>query len=152
MMRLVKFGLGIAGAFLASGSARAADAHQADGGHPVIELRQYKLVPGTREAFISLFDSTFVESQESVGMRLIGQFRDEERTNRFTWIREFPSMADRQKALESFYSGPVWQAHRGTANPMLDDNDNVLLLRSARPNSGFGPSAARATIGVPAAA
>ena len=42
----------------------------------VIELRQYMLHPGQRDALIELFDREFVETQEAVGMRVIGQFRD----------------------------------------------------------------------------
>jgi quinol monooxygenase YgiN len=103
----------------------------------VIELRQYKIVPGRRDAFIALFDRAFVESQEAEGMRLIGQFRDLDDPDRFVWLRGFADMAARRRALEDFYSGPVWQAHRGEANPMLEDNDNVLMLRPAWPGAGF---------------
>ncbi|WP_129791444.1 NIPSNAP family protein [Sphingosinicella sp. CPCC 101087] len=103
----------------------------------VVELRQYKIVPGRRDAFIALFDRAFVESQEAEGMRLIGQFRDLDDPDRFVWLRGFADMAARRRALEHFYSGPVWQAHRGEANPMLEDNDNVLLLRPAWPGAGF---------------
>jgi quinol monooxygenase YgiN len=108
--------------------------------HPVIELRQYKIVPGKRDTMIALFEREFVESQEELGMRLVGQFRDRDDPNRFTWIRAFPSMQARGKALNDFYFGPVWRAHRGEANPLLDDNDDVLLLRPAWPGSGFGPA------------
>jgi hypothetical protein len=44
---------------------------------PVIELRQYTLKPGQRDTLIDLFDRHFVESQEAVGMTIIGQFREE---------------------------------------------------------------------------
>jgi len=108
--------------------------------HPVLELRQYKIVPGKRDAMIDLFEREFVESQEELGMRLVGQFRDRDDPSRFTWIRAFPSMEARGKALNDFYFGPVWKAHRGEANPLLDDNDDVLLLRPAWPGSGFGPA------------
>ena len=107
--------------------------------HPVIELRQYKIVPGKRDTMIALFEREFVESQEELGMRLVGQFRDRDDASRFTWIRAFSSMEARGKALNDFYFGPVWQAHRGEANPLLDDNDDVLLLRPAWPGSGFAP-------------
>jgi quinol monooxygenase YgiN len=109
--------------------------------HPVIELRQYKVVHDQRDRFIDLFDREFVETQEADGMELIGQFRDRSDPDRFTWIRAFPNMDARQRALTAFYSGPTWLAHRGTANPMLFDNDNVLLLRPAWPGSGFHPAA-----------
>ena len=105
--------------------------------HPVLELRQYKIVHGRRDDLIALFDREFVESQEACGMRLIGQFRDLDDPDRFTWLREFPDMAKREQALGAFYGGPVWQAHRGEANPLLEDNDNVLLLRPAWDGSGF---------------
>jgi hypothetical protein len=105
---------------------------------PVIELRQYKIVHGRRNAFVSLFEREFVDSQEALGMRLVGQFRDLDDPDRYTWIREFPTMAGRGAKLTEFYSGPVWQANRNEANPMLDDNDNVLLLKPATAGSGFG--------------
>jgi hypothetical protein len=106
---------------------------------PVVELRQYKIVKGHRDEMIALFEREFVDSQEALGMRLIGQFRDLDDPDRFTWIREFESMATRATALNAFYFGPVWRAHRGEANPLLDDNDNVLLLHSAATDLGFGP-------------
>ena len=42
----------------------------------VVELRRYRLHPGARDTLIELFDREFVESQEAVGMHLLGQFRD----------------------------------------------------------------------------
>ncbi|MGY4397298.1 hypothetical protein ACVWZA_002492 [Sphingomonas sp. UYAg733] len=105
---------------------------------PVIELRQYKIVKGRRDELIALFEREFVDSQEALGMRLIGQFRDLDDPDRFTWIRAFDNMAARATALNAFYFGPAWQAHRGEANPLLDDNDNVLLLHPATTDLGFG--------------
>jgi len=97
----------------------------------VIELRQYKIFAGKRDQMIQVFDGKLIEGQEDVGMRVLGQFRDLDDANRFTWMREFPDMAARERALTAFYTGPVWKAHRSEANPLLEDNDNVLLLRPA---------------------
>ena len=121
------------------GLATAGQGAEMDETHPVLELRQYKIVRGQRDRMVALFEREFVESQEVLGMHLVGQFRDLDDPNRFTWIRSFPSMADRGRALNAFYFGPVWQAHRQEANPMLDDNDNVLLLRPATLGSAFPP-------------
>ena len=46
-------------------------------------------------------------------------------------------MTARAKALNDFYSGPVWKAHREAANATMIDSDNVLLLCPAFPTSGF---------------
>ncbi|MEO6410605.1 MAG: NIPSNAP family protein [Burkholderiaceae bacterium] len=104
---------------------------------PVVELRQYTLYPGKRDALIALFEDKFIESQEDVGIHVVGQFRDINDANRFVWVRGFESMEARLEALTGFYYGPVWQAHREQANPMLYDNDNVLLLHPATAGRGF---------------
>jgi len=104
---------------------------------PVVELRQYTLHPGKRDVLIDLFDREFVETQEEVGIKIIGQFRDLDHQDRFVWLRGFPDMTSRAKALNDFYSGPVWKAHREAANATMIDSDNVLLLCPAFPTSGF---------------
>jgi quinol monooxygenase YgiN len=103
----------------------------------IVELRQYTLHPGKRDVLINLFDREFVESQEALGMKVIGQFRDLDNPNRFVWLRGFRDMPSRAKALQDFYGGPVWKAHRKAANATMIDSDNVLLLYPATPTSGF---------------
>jgi hypothetical protein len=104
---------------------------------PVVELRQYSLHPGQRDVLIDLFDRELVESQESAGMHVIGQFRDLDRPDRFVWFRGFANMERRRDALEAFYGGPVWRAHSAAANATMIDSDDVLLLRPVVPSSGF---------------
>jgi hypothetical protein len=107
----------------------------------VLELRQYTLHPGQRDVLIELFEREFVESQEAVGIDLIGTFRDLDRPDRFVWIRGFPDMPSRAASLQAFYGGPVWAAHREAANTTMIDSDNVLLLRPAEPGDGFAKQA-----------
>jgi quinol monooxygenase YgiN len=104
---------------------------------PIVELRQYTLHPGKRDVLIDLFDREFVESQEALGMKIIGQFRDLDNPNRFVWLRGFRDMPSRAQALKDFYGGPVWKAHREAANATMIDSGNVLLLHPAKPTSGF---------------
>jgi hypothetical protein len=109
----------------------------------VIELRRYRLHPGTRETLIDLFDREFVETQEAVGMRVMGQFRDLDDPDSFVWLRGFSDMLSRAEALQAFYEGPVWAAHRDSANATMIDSDNVLLLRPALGRTPPAPTAAR---------
>jgi hypothetical protein len=104
---------------------------------PVLELRQYTLKPGQRDALIALFDQYFVESQETVRMTIVGQFRDRRRADRFVWIRGFSDMQTRHAALEQFYSGPVWAEHRAAANATMLDVSDVRLLKPSRPDTAF---------------
>ena len=100
---------------------------------PLVELRQYLLHPGRRDELIRLFDAEFVETQEAVGITVIGQFRDLDRPDHFVWIRAFPDPLSRTAALTAFYDGPVWAAHRDAANVTMIDSDDVLLLRPHSP-------------------
>jgi NIPSNAP len=77
----------------------------------VVELRRYTLKPGTRETLVELFDREFVESQEALGMQILGTFRDLGDPDQFVWIRGFEDLAGRAPAQQAFYSGPVWKEH-----------------------------------------
>lgn len=94
----------------------------------IVELRQYTLVPGQREVLIELFEAEFIESQEALGMRILGTFRDLEREDRFVWLRGFTDMRTRLAGLSDFYGGPVWAEHGPLANTTMLEFDDVLLL------------------------
>ncbi len=101
----------------------------------VLELRQYTLKRGQRDALVWLFENFLIEPQEAAGMQVIGQFQDLDDPDRFVWLRGFPDMPRRAEALQAFYGGPVWATHREAANGTMIDSDDVLLLRPA--GAGF---------------
>jgi hypothetical protein len=121
---------------------------------PIIELRQYTLRPGMRDRLIELFDREFVETQEAVGIKVLGQFRDTDRPDRFVWLRGFLDMEQRRRALTAFYvDGEAWKTHRDAARATMVDTTDALLLRPARPGSGFpadgGSRPPRAAVALP---
>lgn len=103
----------------------------------VFELRRYTLKPGQRETLIALFDAEFVETQEAVGMSVVGQFRDPAQPEHFVWFRGFADQAARTAALPRFYGGPVWAAHGSAANATMIDSDDVLMLKPAGAGRAF---------------
>lgn len=116
----------------------------------VIELRQYTLRPRRRDELIELFDREFVETQEDAGMTVLGQFRDLDDPDRFVWLRGFPDMTARHRALAAFYGGPTWSEHGPHANDTMLDSDDVLLLRPVPAGSGFaGLPSSRPPVGAP---
>jgi quinol monooxygenase YgiN len=110
----------------------------------IYELRQYTLHPGRRDELIELFEREFVESQEELGARVIGTFRDLGDPDRFVWVRGFADMATRLTALTGFYAGPVWREHREDANATMIDSNDVLLLEPFGPGFPDAPRAAGA--------
>lgn len=115
--------------------------------YPVVELRQYTLHPHQRDVLVNLFDREFVETQEEVGMAVLGQFRDLDNPDRFVWLRGFEDMPRRAEALGRFYGGPAWKTHCDQANATMIDSDNVLLLRPVTARSGFPTAAVRPPVG-----
>jgi quinol monooxygenase YgiN len=115
--------------------------------YPVVELRQYTLHPHQRDVLINLFDRELVETQEEVGMAVLGQFRDLDNPDRFVWLRGFEDMPRRAEALGRFYGGPAWKTYRDQANATMIDSDNVLLLRPVTARSGFPIAAVRPSVG-----
>jgi NIPSNAP len=95
----------------------------------VVELRRYTLHPGMRDTLIELFERKFVETQEAVGIDVLGTFTDVDAPDSFVWLRGFADMRTRGAALQAFYGGPVWAEHGNAANATMIDSDDVLLLR-----------------------
>ncbi|MES2938768.1 MAG: NIPSNAP family protein [Pseudomonadota bacterium] len=119
---------------------------------PIVDLRQYTLYPGTRDRFVELFDTQFVETQEEVGIRLIGQFRDLGDPNRFVWLRGYADMPVRQRALHAFYvDGQPWKDHAPAARSMMIDSSDVLMLKPLDADGAFRlePPARRPALAAP---
>jgi NIPSNAP len=95
----------------------------------VLELRNYVLKPGRREAFTRLFEEDLIQPQEALHGYPLGQYRVKGNEDNFCWFRGFTSMKSRSSFLPSFYFGPVWKQYRTAANAMIVNNDNVYLLR-----------------------
>jgi hypothetical protein len=70
-------------------------------------------------------------------MKVIGQFRDLDRPDRFVWLRGFDDMESRRASLGAFYGGPVWAEYKDAANATMISSDDVLLLSPAWQGSAF---------------
>jgi hypothetical protein len=97
--------------------------------HGIYELRRYRLRRDAREAMIEIFERDFIETQETLGIELPGQFRDLDDPDTFVWLRSFEDMTSRATALSSFYTGPAWKQSGSAANATMINSDNVLLLK-----------------------
>jgi NIPSNAP protein len=103
----------------------------------VVDLRQYTVHPGRRDALVDVFDEAFVEAQEEHGMHIVGQFRDLDDPDRFVWLRGFRDLPARAEALNGFYYGPIWKARGAEANVTMKDSDNALLLQPIALGDGY---------------
>jgi hypothetical protein len=109
--------------------------------HPccrVLELRQYTLHPGSRDTLAGLFEHHFLDELAATGMHVPGLFADLDDPDRLVWLRGFPDMAARHRALSDFYlTGRVWREHAAAANATMVDSDDVLLLAPLHLGAGY---------------
>ncbi|HEY5801120.1 MAG TPA: NIPSNAP family protein, partial [Burkholderiaceae bacterium] len=107
--------------------------HTSPPGCQVIELRRYRTKPGARAAFARCFETWFPDVFQQLGAAVYGHFAERARPDGFTWLRGFTDMDARLAVNQAFYFGPVWREHKPALNALLDDNDDVLLLRPLHP-------------------
>jgi hypothetical protein len=102
-----------------------------------IEFRRYTIKPGARPHFAQYFDTYFPDAFEQQGAIVAGSFLERTNPNGFTWIRGFHTIDARAVLNAAFYYGPLWKEHRKTVNALMDDSDNVMLLRPLTPDRGI---------------
>ncbi len=113
----------------------------------LVELRIYPIHDGKQSRFLEFFEEHYLESQEVVGMRIWGQFRDLESENQVVWLRGYRNMGERLAGLRQFYTSPVWGETGQEAVSMLSARaTHVHFLEPISKEEGFAPSHHRALL------
>jgi hypothetical protein len=99
----------------------------------VIEFRRYVIKDGKRPPFIEYFDTYFPEAFQQLGTIVAGSLSERQNPSGFVWIRGFHTIDDRAVLNGIFYYGSVWDEHRRTMTDLIDNADNVMLLRPLSP-------------------
>lgn len=99
----------------------------------IIEFRRYVIKDGKRPGFIQYFDTYFPEAFQQLGTIVAGSLSERQNASGFVWIRGYHTIDDRARLNGIFYYGSVWDEHRKTMNGLIDNADNVMLLRPLSP-------------------
>jgi hypothetical protein len=95
----------------------------------IIDIRDYRLVPGTRDRLIERCETLLFDEQERLGAKFLGGFRDADDPDRFVFLRAMPDLDTRKRVLTAFYGGgEMWRANRDEVNTWIADSDDVLLV------------------------
>jgi hypothetical protein len=95
---------------------------------PVLELRRYRLRPGTRARFAAFFRDRTLAEQVRLGMNVHSPFDvlDDETT--LVWFRGFPSLPERDRRKASFYQSRYWlEELQDEAFSMIEDYSVILM-------------------------
>lgn len=110
----------------------------------LVEIRTYKLKPGTAERFVSAFHDALPLVRAS-GMDVVAFGRSNHEHESFYLVRAYENLDQLKVQQDAFYSSDVWrQGPRAPLVSCLEDYLNTLLwlsdqsVEDLRSNNGFG--------------
>jgi hypothetical protein len=75
----------------------------------IIEIRTYRLLPGTRDEYDGLFREAALPLLRRFGIDVVGAGPSLDDPNGYLLIRSFADLAARELLEERFYSSPEWR-------------------------------------------
>jgi NIPSNAP protein len=94
----------------------------------IMEMRTYKLKPGTRAEFLQIFRAKSMPAHAAIGMKILGPFLSIEDPDIFFFMRGFPDLPSREPMKAQFYEGELWKSElESVLMPMLEKYEVVLV-------------------------
>ena len=95
----------------------------------LFELRQYRMRPGMRDAWVRMMEEEIIPFQTSKGIVIVGSFVGEEEDDLYIWIRRFDSEAERERLYEAVYESDHWKNEIGPRVPDHIDRERTVVTR-----------------------
>lgn len=100
------------------------------------ELRQYRTLPGQRDAWVKFMEEIIIPFQVSKGMVVVGSFVGQQEDDLYIWIRRFESEEERVALYKAVYETDYWQNEIAPkVSAMLDRPRMVITRIEATPKS-----------------
>ena len=100
------------------------------------ELRQYRMRPGKREAWVKYMEEEIIPFQVSKGMVIVGSFVGEEDQDLYVWIRRFENEQERERLYAAVYQSDTWKNEMAARVGELIDREQIKVTRlEATPRS-----------------
>src|SRR5918998_6069459 len=75
----------------------------------LVELRQFRTLPGQRDNWVRFFHEVIAPFQTSKGIRILGTWVAEEEDDLFVWLREFDNEEARVRLYADVYESDYWK-------------------------------------------
>jgi hypothetical protein len=105
---------------------------------PFYELRQYKVLPGKMDEWLTFMQKEIIPFQVAQGMVITASFRGEEDDSVYVWMRRFENEQERERLYEAVYQSERWTNEIG---PRIRE----MLDRSAMQVTRLTPTSLSAT-------
>jgi hypothetical protein len=93
----------------------------------LFELREYRIRPGKRDAWVRHMEEQIIPFQTSKGMVIVGSWVGKEEDDLFVWIRRFDNEAERQRLYTDVYESDEWKTRIGPPIGDLIDREKIVV-------------------------
>jgi hypothetical protein len=93
------------------------------------ELRQYRVKPGKREAWVRMMEEEIIPFQIAQGMVVIGSFVGEQEEDLYVWIRRFEDEAQREALYQRVYESDHWKNEISPRVGDMLDRERTVVTR-----------------------
>ena len=93
------------------------------------ELRQYKILPGKMDEWITLMEREIIPFKVAQGMVVTASFRGAEDESIYVWMRRFESEEEKERLYAAVYQSDRWKNDIGPRIPALMDRSAVRVTR-----------------------
>jgi NIPSNAP len=94
----------------------------------LVEIRLFKLRPGTRAAFDRISREGTIPLMRRLGITVIAHGPSLNNENGYFLLRAFPSEPERIGRSQAFYATPEWaQSYAAEITAMIDDYDTAVI-------------------------
>jgi hypothetical protein len=100
------------------------------------ELRQYRIVPGKRDEWVTFMEERIIPGQLAHRVVIVGSFMGQEDDDLYVWLRRFESEEHFAVFNETYYGSDEWTMElEPRVQQMLDFSSMVVTRLAATPLS-----------------
>lgn len=93
------------------------------------ELRQYKILPGMMDDWVTFMETVIIPFQVSKGMVITGSYRGESDDSIYVWTRRFASEEEREALYKDVYQSEQWKNEIAPRIPDMMDSKGINVTR-----------------------
>ena len=94
---------------------------------PVLDLRTYRLVPGGRDEFDRILRDEVRPMLDRRGIEVVGHGPSLGDDRHYFLARGFPSEAERQRQLSSFYGSDEWRPYDDRVMALVESFHHLVI-------------------------
>jgi hypothetical protein len=73
------------------------------------ELRQYRILPGKRDEWVTIMEERIIPGQTAMGAVIVGSFVGAQEDDLYVWIRRFESEEQFKAFSSAYYGSEEWK-------------------------------------------